>query len=143
MRSLINAMVHAIAARLYPRAIPAPAPVAPATIAPQDADRGPDEDMQIIKVAKESNPAKVAGAIAKSVRRVAYDTSGGIHMVTVGEGATYRAVRALKLAREYLLKERPDMALVFSVDDKEAEVSGQSQVIVTFVIELRPVPAAA
>lgn len=53
--------------------------------------------MEILKVSGKSNPAKVAGAIARDMRE-----NGKSELQAVGAGAVSQAVKAIAVARGYL-----------------------------------------
>lgn len=68
--------------------------------------------MDIIKVASDSRPAAVAGAIAGVVRE-----RGKVDVRAIGASAVNQAVEAVSIARTYLLREGIDVACIPSFSD--------------------------
>ena len=70
--------------------------------------RGPE----ILKVSNRSRPSAVAGAIAGVIRE-----SGSAEVQSIGAGATNQAIKAVAIARSYLLEEGIDIICIPSFID--------------------------
>ena len=62
-------------------------------------EKAPGRDGEVLKVSARSRPSAVAGAIAGVVRE-----SGRAEVQAIGAGATNQAVKAVAIARDYLLE---------------------------------------
>lgn len=74
---------------------------------------------EVLKVSTRSRPSAVAGAIAGVIRE-----SGSAEVQSIGAGATNQAIKAVAIARSYLLEEGIDIVCVpsfidVSIDDEE------------------------
>ncbi len=74
---------------------------------------------EVLKVSTRSRPSAVAGAIAGVIRE-----SGSAEVQSIGAGATNQAIKAVAIARSYLLEEGIDIMCVpsfidVSIDDEE------------------------
>lgn len=72
---------------------------APATAVLEAVEGAPQRDGEVLKVSARSRPSAVAGAIAGVVRE-----SGRAEVQAIGAGATNQAVKAVAIARDYLLE---------------------------------------
>jgi stage V sporulation protein SpoVS len=89
--------------------------------------------MDVIKVRTDANPAKVAGAIAKAIRKLDYNPVGQVEVRAVGERATYLASRAIEKARGFLADEAPDgYELSTSIVSECVELSGKDNLTIVF-----------
>lgn len=93
-----------------------------------------EADMQVIKVSAESNPAKVAGAIANTVRSLNYEPNGEVEVHVVGERSNYLAAKAIKMAKEYLSSEQPHRELSAAISTEDVELSGKGHVLIIYRI---------
>lgn len=76
-------------------------------------------DTEVLKVSAKSRPSAVAGAIAGVVRE-----NGRAEVQAIGAGATNQAVKAIAIAREYLLETDIDAICIpafidVTIDDEE------------------------
>jgi stage V sporulation protein S len=71
---------------------------------------------EVLKVSTRSRPSAVAGAIAGVIRE-----SGSAEVQSIGAGATNQAIKAVAIARSYLLEEGIDIACVPSFIDVSIE----------------------
>ncbi len=74
---------------------------------------------EVLKVSTRSRPSAVAGAVAGVIRE-----SGIAEVQSIGAGATNQAIKAVAIARSYLLEEGVDIVCVpsfidVSIDDEE------------------------
>ena len=82
---------------------------------PRDEEPGPQEEVAVphfetLKVSSRSRPKSVAGALSTVVER-----DGKVILHAIGAGAVYQAVKAVAIARGYLLPKGPrsSMAMVY------------------------------
>jgi stage V sporulation protein S len=89
-------------------------------------------EIMVLKVAAQSNPATVAGAIANNVRE-----GKSVEVVAMGAQAVNQAVKAIALSRDYLSRESVDLScrpeFIHLMIDGE-EKSAIKLVVVTFGI---------
>jgi len=74
---------------------------------------------EVLKVSTRSRPSAVAGAIAGVIRE-----SGSAEVQSIGAGATNQAIKAVAIARSYLLEEGIEIVCVpsfidVSIDEEE------------------------
>lgn len=69
------------------------------TVVADETSSDSDGDGEVLKVSARSRPSAVAGAIAGVVRE-----SGRAEVQAIGAGATNQAVKAVAIARDYLLE---------------------------------------
>ena len=100
-------------------------PSAPANPQPKLVQRG-----ELLRVAANSNPASVAGAIAGIIRE-----KGKCDMQAVGAGAVNQAVKAVAIARGYLAPQGYDLWVVPAFID--IEMQGEERTAIAFAIEPR------
>ena len=87
--------------------------------------------MDIIKVSANSRTASVAGAVAGVMREV-----GRAEVQAIGAGAVNQAVKAIAIARGYLLEEDVDIMCVPTFVD--VMIDGQERTAVRMSVEPRP-----
>lgn len=63
-------------------------------------------ELMVLKVAAQSNPATVAGAIANNIRE-----GKKVEMIAMGASAVNQAIKALAISRDYLSRESIDLGL--------------------------------
>lgn len=81
---------------------------------------------QVIKVRRESNPGKVAGAIAKAIRHLGYPDALGVEVRAIGREAAFQAAVSIAFASDYLKGERPGFRLATTIKN-EAITFGESE----------------
>ena len=87
--------------------------------------------MEIIKVSANSRTASVAGAVAGVMRE-----SGRAEVQAIGAGAVNQAIKAIAIARGYLLEEDMDIACVPTF--VEVAIDGHERTAVRLLVERRP-----
>lgn len=87
--------------------------------------------MDIIKVSANSRTASVAGAVAGVMREV-----GRAEVQAIGAGAVNQAIKAIAIARGYLLEEDVDIVCVPTFVD--VMIDGQERTAVRMSVEPRP-----
>lgn len=93
-------------------------------IPPTDSEK---PEAAIIKVAADSRSTAVAGAIAGVIRE-----HGHAEVQAIGAGAVYQAVKALAIARSYLVDETEiTMMPVFT----DVEINGQERTAIRFLVK--------
>jgi stage V sporulation protein S len=92
--------------------------------------------MDLIKVAADSRVSATAGAIAGAVRRC-----GQANVRAIGAGAVNQAIKAVAIARRYLVPEGVDIACVPSFVD--LQIRGQERTAISLLVETRSATSAA
>jgi stage V sporulation protein S len=87
-------------------------------------------DTEVLKVSAKSRPSAVAGAIAGVVRE-----NGRAEVQAIGAGATNQAVKAIAIAREYLLETEIDAICVPAFID--VTIDNEERTAIRLVIERR------
>lgn len=87
-------------------------------------------ETEVLKVSAKSRPSAVAGAIAGVVRE-----SGRAEVQAIGAGATNQAVKAIAIAREYLLETEIDAVCVPAFID--VIIDNEERTAIRLVIERR------
>ena len=100
-------------------------PEAIAPVAPRS-----NGDGEVLKVSAKSRPSAVAGAIAGVVRE-----NGRAEVQAIGAGATNQAVKAIAIAREYLLETDIDAVCVPAFID--VTIDNEERTAIRLVIETR------
>ena len=90
--------------------------------------------METLKVSTRSNPNAVAGAMAGVVRE-----AGAVEVQVVGAGALNQAIKAVAIARGFLMESGVDLACVPSFAD--IEIDGERRTAIRLTIEGRPCAA--
>lgn len=88
--------------------------------------------MSIIKVSATSRTAAVAGAVAGVIRE-----SGRAEVQAIGAGAVNQAIKAIAIARGYLLEENMD--IVCTPSFVEVDIEGHERTALRVVVEPRPI----
>lgn len=86
--------------------------------------------MEILKVSSRSNPNSVAGALAGVIRQ-----SGAVEMQVVGAGALNQAVKAIAIARGYVVPSGIDLVCVPTFAD--IEIDGEDRTAIRLAVEDR------
>ncbi len=84
--------------------------------------------MEMIKVAADSRSTAVAGAIAGVIRE-----RGKVDVRAIGAGAVNQAVKAVAIARSYLMPEGIDIVCIPSFS--EVVIGGQERTVVNLHIQ--------
>lgn len=91
--------------------------------------------METLKVSTRSNPNAVAGAMAGAVR-----TAGAVEVQVVGAGALNQAIKAVAIARSYVVASGIDLVCVPSFAD--IVIDGEQRTAIRLCIEDRSHPPA-
>lgn len=86
--------------------------------------------MEIIKVAAESKPKSVAGAIAEVLR-----AKGAAEVQAVGAGAVNQAVKSIAIARGYVAPNGIDLIAIPAF--AEIVIEGEERTAIRFIVEPR------
>ncbi len=92
--------------------------------------------MSIIKVSATSRTAAVAGAVAGVIRE-----SGRAEVQAIGAGAVNQAIKAIAIARGYLLEENID--IICTPSFVEVDIEGHERTALRVVVEPRPMVAGS
>ncbi len=92
--------------------------------------------MEQLKVSTKSNPNSVAGAMAGVVRQ-----HGAVEVQVVGAGALNQAIKAVAIARGFVLESGIDLVCIPSFAD--IEIDGERRTAIRLIIEDRTGVAAA
>jgi stage V sporulation protein S len=92
--------------------------------------------VEILKVSSKSNPNAVAGALAGVVR-----TSGAVEIQVVGAGALNQAIKAVAIARGYLVPSGVDLVCIPTFAD--ISIDGERRTALRLLCENRALPADA
>jgi stage V sporulation protein S len=84
----------------------------------------------LFKVASQSNPASVAGAIAGTMRE-----RGRCELQAIGAGAINQAIKAIAIARGYVAPAGID--LIFVPAFLDIQIGGEERTAIKFVVEPR------
>lgn len=85
--------------------------------------------MEKFKVTSSTSPAKLAGAIANSIR----EGSDGIEIAAVGAGAVNQTVKAVAVARGYLVPCGTDIVIVPSF--KDIQLNGEERTSIVMEVK--------
>lgn len=83
--------------------------------------------MKTIKVASQSTPSAVAGALAGIIRE-----SEAVEIISVGAGALNQAVKAIAIARGFVAPSGYD--LVFMPSFTDVEISGEERTAIKLIV---------
>ena len=86
--------------------------------------------MRILKVSSKSGASQVAGAIAGAIRE-----EGKVEVQSIGAGAANQAIKAIAIARGFLLE--TDVNLVCVPSFIEIEIEGESRTALSMIVEPR------
>jgi stage V sporulation protein S len=86
--------------------------------------------MEVLKVSSKSSPNAVAGAMASVLRQV-----GAVEVQVVGAGALNQAVKAMAIARGFVVPSGIDLICVPNFAD--IEIDGQSRTALRLLVEHR------
>ena len=85
-------------------------------------------DGEILKVAANSNPNSVAGAIANVFRE-----EGKVELQAIGAGAINQAVKAIAISRGYLAPAGVDLVCIPAFVD--IEIGGEERTAIKFIVK--------
>ncbi|HCO97682.1 MAG: Stage V sporulation protein S [Thermotoga sp. 50_1627] len=85
------------------------------------------EMMEVLKVASNSNPNKVAGALAGMIRE-----HGRAELQAIGAGAVNQAVKAIAIARGYLAPSGIDLVSIPAFTD--VEIDKETRTAIKFIV---------
>jgi stage V sporulation protein S len=105
-------------------ASPAPA------MRPQPTELQPGE-VEVLKVSGKSRPSSVAGAIAGVVRQ-----AGRVEIQAIGAGATNQAIKAVAIARGYLISSGIDIVCIPAFID--VTIDDEERTAIKLLVERRP-----
>ena len=86
--------------------------------------------MRILKVSSKSGASQVAGAIAGAIRE-----EGKVEVQAVGAGAANQAIKAIAIARGFLLE--TDVNLICIPSFIEIEIDAESRTALSMIVEPR------
>ena len=86
--------------------------------------------MRILKVSSKSGASQVAGAIAGAIRE-----EGKVEVQSIGAGAANQAIKAIAIARGFLLETDGNLVCVPSFI--EIEIDGESRTALSMIVEPR------
>ncbi len=86
--------------------------------------------MEVLKVSSKSNPNSCAGALAGVIR-----STGRVEVQVVGAGALNQAVKAIAIARGFLVSAGLDLVCVPTFAD--IEIDGESRTAIRMLVEDR------
>lgn len=86
--------------------------------------------MEVLKVATQSNPNKVAGALAGVLRE-----RGRAEMQAIGAGAVNQTVKAIAIARGFVAPSGIDLICIPAFTDLEIE--GEERTAIKIIVEPR------
>lgn len=86
--------------------------------------------MEILKVSSKSNPSKVAGAIANI-----YRLEKRVEVQTVGAGALNQAIKAIAIARGFVITSGDDLIVIPSFND--ININGEEKTAIKLIIEAK------
>ncbi|POZ89391.1 MULTISPECIES: stage V sporulation protein S [Petrotoga] len=86
--------------------------------------------MEVLKVAANSNPVAVAGALAAIIR-----DKGNVELQAIGAGAVNQAVKAIAIARGYVAPSGIDLVCVPAFSD--VEIEGEERTAIKFFVKAR------
>ncbi|CEO88464.1 MAG TPA: stage V sporulation protein S [Syntrophaceticus sp.] len=86
--------------------------------------------MEVLKVAAQSNPKSVAGALAAILRE-----SGSAELQAVGAGAVNQTVKAIAIARGFIAPNGVDIIMIPAF--AEIFIDGEERTAIKFIVEPR------
>lgn len=88
-------------------------------------------EVEVLKVSGKSRPSSVAGAIAGVVRQ-----AGRVEIQAIGAGATNQAIKAVAIARGYLISSGIDIVCIPAFID--VTIDGEERTAIKLLVEKRP-----
>jgi len=99
-------------------------------VRPQQSELQPGE-VEVLKVSGKSRPSSVAGAIAGVVRQ-----AGRVEIQAIGAGATNQAIKAVAIARGYLISSGIDIVCIPAFID--VTIDDEERTAIKLLVERRP-----
>jgi len=99
-------------------------------IRPPERELQPGE-VEVLKVSGKSRPSSVAGAIAGVVRQ-----AGRVEIQAIGAGATNQAIKAVAIARGYLISSGIDIVCIPAFID--VMIDDEERTAIKLLVERRP-----
>ena len=93
---------------------------------------GENGDVEVLKVSGKSRPSSVAGAIAGVVRQ-----ANRVEVQAIGAGATNQAIKAVAIARGYLISSGIDIVCIPAFID--VTIDDEERTAIKLLVERRPV----
>jgi stage V sporulation protein SpoVS len=87
--------------------------------------------MEVLKVSSNSNPNKVAGAIAGELSK-----NESVELQAIGAGAVNQTVKAVAIARRFLEEQGKDLHMVPSFED--VIIDGETRTAIAVVVLAHP-----
>ncbi len=118
----------------YPAERPAQPSTQPEFVAPHRSQHPPDlapGEVEVLKVSGKSRPSSVAGAIAGVVRQ-----AGRVEIQAIGAGATNQAIKAVAIARGYLISSGIDIVCIPAFID--VTIDDEERTAIKLLVEKRP-----
>jgi stage V sporulation protein S len=115
----------------YPVDRNAPDYVAPAPLRPVHQKELQPGEVEVLKVSGKSRPSSVAGAIAGVVRQ-----AGRVEIQAIGAGATNQAIKAVAIARGYLISSGIDIVCIPAFID--VTIDDEERTAIKLLVERRP-----
>ena len=88
-------------------------------------------EVEVLKVSGKSRPSSVAGAIAGVVRQ-----AGRVEIQAIGAGATNQAIKAVAIARGYLISSGIDIVCIPAFID--VQIDNEERTAIKLLVEKRP-----
>jgi len=88
-------------------------------------------EVEVLKVSGKSRPSSVAGAIAGVVRQ-----AGRVEIQAIGAGATNQAIKAVAIARGYLISSGIDIVCIPAFID--VTIDDEERTAIKLLVEKRP-----
>ena len=86
--------------------------------------------MEELKVSSQSNPNKVAGALANVLRE-----KGGAELQAIGAGALNQAIKAIAIARGYVAPSGMDLICIPAFTD--IKIDGEERTAIKLIVQPR------
>ena len=86
--------------------------------------------MAVLRVSARSNPNSLAGALAHAIRE-----KGAVELQSVGAGAVNQAVKAIAIARGFLVTSGVDLICIPAFTD--IKIEGNERTAIRFIVESR------
>lgn len=87
-------------------------------------------ERETLKVSAQSNPGKVAGALAGTIRE-----NGGAEIQAIGAGALNQAVKAIAIARGFVAPQGVDLIVIPAFID--IVLDGETRTAIKLIVEPR------
>jgi len=115
----------------YPADRNVPDYVPPAPLRPVQQNELQPGEVEVLKVSGKSRPSSVAGAIAGVVRQ-----AGRVEIQAIGAGATNQAIKAVAIARGYLISSGIDIVCIPAFID--VTIDDEERTAIKLLVERRP-----